>query len=184
MDTTDWFTSWFNTPYYHILYKHRNDADAQFFMRNITAFLKLPKNSYIADLPCGKGRHSVYLNSLGYKVTGGDLTALEALTAVQNGEITLVDIRRPDEWHRTGIGQGAIAIDMRQQDFIDVLVEKNRGNMAAPVALICARGVRSRRMLKRLQDAGFTNILDVPEGMLGSGAGPGWLERGLPVVRP
>ena len=118
------------------------------------------------------------------EVTGGDLTALEALTAVQNGEITLVDIRRPDEWHRTGIGQGAIAIDMRQQDFIDVLVEKNRGNMAAPVALICARGVRSRRMLKRLQDAGFTNILDVPEGMLGSGAGPGWLERGLPVVRP
>lgn len=74
MKTTDWFTSWFDTPYYHTLYKHRNDADAQFFMRNITSFLKLAQDSFIADLPCGKGRHSVYLNSLGYKVTGGDLS--------------------------------------------------------------------------------------------------------------
>ncbi|CAM1353679.1 SAM-dependent methyltransferase [Tenacibaculum insulae] len=74
MKTTDWFTSWFDTPYYHTLYKHRNDADAQFFMRNITSFLNLPKSSHIADIPCGKGRHSVYLNSLEYKVTGGDLS--------------------------------------------------------------------------------------------------------------
>lgn len=74
MKTTDWFSEWFNTPYYHILYKHRNDADAQFFMRNITEFLALPQASHIADLPCGKGRHSVYLNSLGYQVTGGDLS--------------------------------------------------------------------------------------------------------------
>ena len=69
----DWFTSWFNTPYYHILYKNRNDDDAQLFMRNLTTFLKLDINSHILDLPCGKGRHSVFLNSLGFKVTGGDL---------------------------------------------------------------------------------------------------------------
>ena len=74
MKTIDWFTSWFDTPYYHTLYKHRNDADAQFFMRNITSFLNLPKSSHIADIPCGKGRHSVYLNSLECKVTGGDLS--------------------------------------------------------------------------------------------------------------
>ena len=74
MKTTNWFTSWFDTSYYHTLYKHRNDADAQFFMRNITSFLELPKTSHIADLACGKGRHSVYLNSLNYQVTGGDLS--------------------------------------------------------------------------------------------------------------
>ncbi|CAL2104083.1 Class I SAM-dependent methyltransferase [Tenacibaculum sp. 190130A14a] len=83
MKTTDWFSEWFNTPYYHILYKHRNDADAQFFMRNITQFLALPKSSHIADLPCGKGRHSVYLNSLGYQVTGGDLSENSILHAKQ-----------------------------------------------------------------------------------------------------
>ena len=74
MASTDWFTSWFNTPYYHILYKDRNDADAQLFMQNITQFLQLPEETHILDLPCGKGRHSVYLNSLGYRVTGGDLS--------------------------------------------------------------------------------------------------------------
>lgn len=74
MKTTDWFTDWFNTPYYHILYKHRNDVDAKFFMKKITSYLKLPKTAHILDLPCGKGRHSIYLNSLGYKVSGGDLS--------------------------------------------------------------------------------------------------------------
>ncbi|MCX8952452.1 rhodanese-like domain-containing protein, partial [Ruegeria sp. NA] len=33
----------------------------------------------------------------------------------------------------------------------------------------------------RLIEAGFTNIIDVPEGMLGSAAGPGWVRTGLPV---
>ena len=74
MKTIDWFTSWFNTPYYHTLYKHRNDAEAQFFMQNVTNFLKLPKSAHIVDMPCGKGRHSIYLNSLGYTVSGGDLS--------------------------------------------------------------------------------------------------------------
>tara|TARA_R110002126_G_scaffold112105_1_gene250138 strand:- start:670 stop:1395 length:726 start_codon:yes stop_codon:yes gene_type:complete len=73
MKKKDWFTDWFNTPYYHILYKNRNDEDAQLFMKNITEFLALPKTTHILDLPCGKGRHSVFLNSLGYTVTGGDL---------------------------------------------------------------------------------------------------------------
>ena len=80
---TDWFTSWFNTKYYHILYKNRNNEEAQMFMRNITKFLQLSKNSHILDLPCGKGRHSIYLNSLGYKVTGGDLSENSILHAKQ-----------------------------------------------------------------------------------------------------
>lgn len=75
MEKKDWFTDWFNTSYYHTLYKDRNDEDAQLFMKNITEFLNLPKTSHILDLPCGKGRHAVFLNSLGYKVTGGDLAA-------------------------------------------------------------------------------------------------------------
>ena len=75
MKTKDWFTDWFNTPYYHILYKDRNDDEAQLFMKHITTFLNLPKKTHILDLPCGRGRHSVFLNSLGYKVTGGDLAA-------------------------------------------------------------------------------------------------------------
>lgn len=100
-----------------------------------------------------------------------------------SGEIILLDIRRPDEWALTGSGEGAHRLDMRRDDFIAVLDDIVKGDRAKPVAVICARGVRSRRMIAKLQDAGFTHIIDVPEGMLGSSAGPGWIKRGLPVVK-
>lgn len=95
----DWFSSWFNTPYYHILYKDRNDEEAQFFIRNITSFLKLNTNNHILDLPCGKGRHSKYLNSLGYKVTGGDLSknSIEFAKSFENERLRfkVKDMREP-----------------------------------------------------------------------------------------
>ena len=71
---SDWFISWFDTSYYHILYKDRDDTDARIFMQNITSFLNLKNQTHILDLACGKGRHSVFLNSLGYKITGVDLS--------------------------------------------------------------------------------------------------------------
>ena len=117
------------------------------------------------------------------QVTAGDLSAPDAHAAARAGEIVLIDIRRPDEWARTGVPEGGIGIDMRRDDFVDVLLAQVDGDPSRPVALICARGVRSARMSARLRAAGFTQIIDVPEGMLGSGAGPGWLRRGLPVVQ-
>ena len=73
-ETNNWFASWFDTPYYHILYKDRDYEEAQLFMDNITSYLNLPEDAKILDLACGKGRHSVYLNQLGYDVTGADLS--------------------------------------------------------------------------------------------------------------
>jgi SAM-dependent methyltransferase len=70
----DWYASWFDTPYYPILYKDRDYAEAQLFMDNITQYLNLPEGAKILDLACGRGRHSVYLNQLGYDVTGADLS--------------------------------------------------------------------------------------------------------------
>ncbi|RIA10164.1 methyltransferase family protein [Flavobacteriaceae bacterium MAR_2010_72] len=72
--TTQWYASWFDTLFYHILYKDRDHSEAQLFMDNLTQYLNLPEGGSILDLGCGKGRHSVYLNSLGYKVTGVDLS--------------------------------------------------------------------------------------------------------------
>lgn len=69
-----WYASWFNTPYYHILYADRDHAEAHQFMDNLTQYLNLPEDGKILDLACGKGRHSIYLNSLGYDVTGVDLS--------------------------------------------------------------------------------------------------------------
>ena len=74
-DTKDqWYANWFNTPYYHILYKDRNHDEAAQFMRKLTQSLSLDPDAHILDLACGRGRHSVFLNKLGYRVTGVDLS--------------------------------------------------------------------------------------------------------------
>lgn len=70
----NWYASWFDTPYYHMLYHDRNYAEASAFMDTLTNYLNLPEEGKILDLACGKGRHSIYLNSLGYRVTGLDLS--------------------------------------------------------------------------------------------------------------
>ncbi|WP_170572642.1 rhodanese-like domain-containing protein [Ruegeria atlantica] len=112
---------------------------------------------------------------------GGQISAAEAHELALSGDILLVDIRTPREWRATGIGDGAQPLDMRREDFEQALTQLTNGDRGAPVALICARGVRSARLSNRLTEAGFTHIIDVPEGMLGSAAGPGWVRAGLPV---
>ncbi len=116
------------------------------------------------------------------EVDGHAISAPDAHEAAKAGDIFLIDIRRPDEWAATGSGEGAHRLDLRRNDFVDALIDIAM-DRDAPIALICARGVRSARTANRLIEAGFTNIVDVPEGMLGSAAGPGWLRRGLPVVK-
>jgi rhodanese-related sulfurtransferase len=115
---------------------------------------------------------------------GDTLTPPEAYELAVAGEIILIDIRRPDEWEKTGSAGGGHRIDMRDDDFVDKLLAITGGRKDVPVALICAGGVRSARLGNRLSKAGFSHIIDVPEGMMGSSAGPGWIKRGLPVERP
>ena len=69
-----WFQSWFDTPYYHILYKKRDQTEAQDFIRNLVAYLDINQSQSILDLACGKGRHSIFLNALGFRVQGIDLS--------------------------------------------------------------------------------------------------------------
>ncbi len=111
------------------------------------------------------------------------MTASEAFSRAAAHEITLVDIRTPREWRSTGVPVGSVQLDMRREDFVRSLARAVNGDRAAPIALICARGVRSARMVRALSEAGFSQILDVPEGMLGSRAGPGWIAGNLPVAR-
>ena len=65
-----WFQSWFDTSYYPSLYKHRDYKEAEVFIKNIANYLNLDKDDSILDLACGKGRHSIFLNTLGISVTG------------------------------------------------------------------------------------------------------------------
>ncbi|MDR3273550.1 MAG: methyltransferase domain-containing protein [Flavobacteriaceae bacterium] len=94
----DWFAEWFDTPYYHILYKNRDDREAQDFIDNLLKYLQLSKNGKILDLACGKGRHSIYLNKLGYEVTGLDLSphSIKSAKKIENKHLTFIvgDMRK------------------------------------------------------------------------------------------
>lgn len=70
----EWFRTWFDSPYYHLLYKHRGRDEASDFIRNLTDHLRLAKGSRILDLGCGKGRHALELHQLGFEVHGIDLS--------------------------------------------------------------------------------------------------------------
>ena len=95
----NWFASWFDTPYYHILYKDRNYREAQLFMDNLTQYLNLPEKAKVLDLACGKGRHAIYLSQLGFDVLGVDLSENSIAEAKKNTNDNLHfrvhDMRKP-----------------------------------------------------------------------------------------
>ncbi|KEO73298.1 SAM-dependent methyltransferase [Anditalea andensis] len=69
-----WFSTWFDSPYYHQLYKNRDAQEARDFIDNLDRYFQWKPEDAILDLGCGKGRHSIYLNQKGAKVTGIDLS--------------------------------------------------------------------------------------------------------------
>jgi len=96
---TDWFVNWFDTPYYHLLYDHRDENEAEFFMKNLVSFLKLKKDDKVLDLPCGKGRHSLFLNTQGFDIVGADLpkNSISIAKKFENNTLkfTTHDMREP-----------------------------------------------------------------------------------------
>jgi len=84
-----WFINWFDSPYYHILYKNRDKKEAEFFIENLAEYLSLKKRSKLLDIACGKGRHAKHFNSLGLDVVGVDLSSNSITTAKKNENETL-----------------------------------------------------------------------------------------------
>lgn len=99
MSSKEWFAEWFDTSYYHTLYKNRNDEEAEQFISKLLAFLRLKSTAYVLDLACGKGRHSVTLNKHGLNVLGVDLapnSIQEARNFLKPGlSFSVHDMREP-----------------------------------------------------------------------------------------
>ena len=70
----NWYDTWFNTAYYHLLYKNRNSDEAEYFLNNLLDYLKPDKNHRFLDIACGKGRHAIFLNKKGFDIEGIDLS--------------------------------------------------------------------------------------------------------------
>ncbi len=85
-NNNSWFASWFDSPHYHILYKNRDFKEAEFFLKNLTEYLQPKTYDKILDLACGAGRHSIFLNNLGYNVTGVDLSPNSIKTASESSK--------------------------------------------------------------------------------------------------
>lgn len=99
MTSPQWFENWFNSPYYHLLYNHRNYNEASLFIQNLCRQLQLKAHDKVWDLACGKGRHSLALHQLGLDVTGTDLAAnsiQEAQNSAEEGlDFFVHDMRKP-----------------------------------------------------------------------------------------
>ena len=74
MKDREWFETWFDSPYYHILYQQHNEEEAEQFIDNLLNYFKLPQKASALDVACGKGRHAVYLAEKALDVTGIDLS--------------------------------------------------------------------------------------------------------------
>jgi len=72
--TKEWFGEWFDSPYYHVLYKHRDKEEAKSFIDHLIKYFGFSEKDLLQDLACGKGRHAIYLNNKGFNVTGLDLS--------------------------------------------------------------------------------------------------------------
>ena len=81
---SEWYLDWFNSPFYHLLYKERDSSEATYFMNNLINRLQIDKNSSILDLACGRGRYSLYLSNIGHKVTGIDISKENISEAKKN----------------------------------------------------------------------------------------------------
>ncbi|HTA27223.1 MAG TPA: class I SAM-dependent methyltransferase [Bacteroidia bacterium] len=97
----EWYRNWFESPYYDLLYKERDQEEADMFIDNLVKHLAPPKNAVMLDLACGKGRYSIALNRMGYNVTGIDLSQRKITAAKENENSTLLfnvqDMRLPLE---------------------------------------------------------------------------------------
>ena len=74
MQQLDWFESWFGSPYYQILYRNRDEIEAQEFVEKLIDYLQPLPGSRMLDIACGEGRFAIQLASHGFDVTGIDLS--------------------------------------------------------------------------------------------------------------
>ena len=99
MSEQAWYKDWFNSPFYHKLYRERDENEAAAFIDRIMDYLQPVAKSSMLDVACGRGRHSRILAGKGFNVTGIDLSPenIEFAKKCQqdNLEFYLHDMRMP-----------------------------------------------------------------------------------------
>jgi SAM-dependent methyltransferase len=93
-----WFTAWFGTRYYKLLYGHRDESDARAWADVILRRALLRPGNELLDMGCGRGRHARWFAEHGLKVTGIDLSTesiLDARSQCPEATFAVHDMRDP-----------------------------------------------------------------------------------------
>jgi len=99
MESKEWFSTWFDSPFYHILYAQRDESEAAGFITSLQQKLRLTAGARVLDAACGKGRHAITLAQLGFTVDAFDLSPsnIEAAQELENKDLLFFvhDLREP-----------------------------------------------------------------------------------------
>lgn len=158
----DWFASWFDTSYYHILYSHRDYSEAKEFMQNLVTFFNLKKEDLLLDLGCGKGRHSIYLNSLGFNVTGADLSrnSIKEAKHFENERLKFIehDMRTPFKRKYNAILNLFTSFGFFEDDNEDITILQNIKNGLKPNGIAIIDFMNVKKVISNLVAEEIQNI--------------------------
>ena len=93
-----WFYRWFGSPWYAMLYKHRDEEDAAGLVASVIAKGGLRPGDKLLDLACGRGRHAAVFAKAGLDVTGVDISVQsikDAKAQVPGVHFEVHDMREP-----------------------------------------------------------------------------------------
>ena len=116
-----------------------------------------------------------------------DIGPIEANKLYEENKIIIVDVRNKSEWEETGIIPGVHLVQMLnpifkiRKNFLEDITKVLGPDKNIAAAIICKSGGRSNATMEILQEAGYINITNIAEGMIGDGEKTGWITRGLPV---
>lgn len=83
MASSEWYKDWFNSSFYHKLYFQRDEKEAEGFIERLLNHFQPAGDSRMLDVACGRGRHSKFLASKDFDVTGIDISAQSIAYAKQ-----------------------------------------------------------------------------------------------------
>ena len=89
-----------------------------------------------------------------------EMTPVELAARLRTGDVDLIDVREPNEWEIARI-PGARLIPMGE--FPEAAAELDRSH---DIVVQCRSGVRSGKVVRQLQEAGFTRVWNLAGGIL------------------
>lgn len=88
-----WYEQWFDRDEYELVYRERDDSEAERLVDLILDRAPVPEGARILDVGCGRGRHAVDFAVRGYDVTGLDLSERSLEIAAKRADDAGVEVR-------------------------------------------------------------------------------------------